>query len=128
MKTASYKLLGFLSLALGIVGAFLPVLPTTCFILLSAWCFTKSSPKWHKRLLDNPVFGESLRHWETHRCIPAKARFIAIGSMLTGGGISLLFINSIVLQGILVLLIAIGIYSVQSIKQCQLTYQDQQSS
>lgn len=120
IKTAYYKSLGFLSLSMGILGAFLPVLPTTCFILLAAWCFAKSSPKWHQRLLDNPVFGKSLTHWEAHRCIPAKARLVAISSMLISGGISLLFLTNIFLQGLLILLIGAGIYSVQSIKQCRL--------
>ncbi len=117
MKTTSYKLLGLISLSLGFIGAFLPVLPTTCFVLLAAWCFAKSSPKWHQRLLDSPLFGESLKHWETHRCIPPKARFFAISSMLTFGGISLLLIDNLLLQSLLVLLIGIGIGSVQYFKQ-----------
>ncbi len=121
MKTTSYKLLGLLSLSLGFIGAFLPVMPTTCFVILAAWCFSKSSPKWHQRLLNNPLFGESLKHWETHRCIPPKARFFAISSMVVFGGLSLLFIDDLLLQGLLVVLIGIGIYSVQHFKQDQLT-------
>jgi len=120
MKITSYKLFGLLSLSLGFIGAFLPVMPTTCFVLLAAWCFSKSSPKWHQRLLNNPLFGDSLKHWETHRSIPPKARFFAISSMATFGGISLLFIDNPLLQGLLVGLIGIGIYSVQYFKQARL--------
>ena len=121
MKTVSYKLLGLLSLCLGIIGAFLPVMPTTCFVLLAAWCFAKSSPKWHQHLLNSPLFGETIKQWEAHRYIPPKARFCAIGSMLAFGGISLTFIDSMPLQILLLILIGIGIYSVQYFKQRQLT-------
>lgn len=77
-----------MSLALGIIGAFLPVLPTTPFLLLSAWCFLKSSPKAHQWLYRQPVLGKSLRDWERNKSIAKSTKVIAI-SMIT---LSLVFI------------------------------------
>ncbi len=122
MNKLHYKLLGLLSLGIGIIGAFLPLLPTTCFVLLAAWCFAKSSPKWHQRLLDNHIFGETIRHWEQHRCMPSKAKKIASLSIIVSGGISLWLLNNLWLQAILISLLLIGLYSIHSIKHCRLHY------
>lgn len=70
--------LGWLSFALGVIGAFLPVLPTTPFLILSAYLFSKSSAKLHSWLLDLPTFGPMIRDWETKRVIRPKAKFYAL--------------------------------------------------
>lgn len=70
--------LGFISLALGIIGAFLPVLPTTPFLLLSAWCFLKSSPKAHNWLYQHPMLGRPLRDWEKNKSIARSTKAVAI--------------------------------------------------
>jgi len=97
MKIA-YKIAGILSLTLGIIGAFLPLLPTTCFVLLSAWCFAKSSPKWHQKMRDSRYFGHTIKSWEDHKVIPEKARKIAIGSMLISGTISFILLPGLNLK------------------------------
>jgi len=79
--------LGFLSLALGIIGAFLPLLPTTPFVLLAAWCFLKSSEKTHQWLYQQPALGKILRDWEQYRAIALRTKVIAISMM----ALSLLF-------------------------------------
>ncbi len=112
MKNLHYKIIGIISLIVGIIGAFLPLLPTTCFVLLSAWCFAKSSPEWHARLLNNKLFGQTIRDWETHRCISAKGKIMAISSMLIFGTASFIFIESNILRISLIALLCIGIYSV----------------
>lgn len=124
MKNLHYKLLGFLSLGIGIIGAFLPLLPTTCFVLLAAWCFAKSSPKWHQRLLNNRLLGNSIKQWEQHRCMPSKAKKVAILSMLASGLLSLTFLNSLALQALLITLLLAGAYSICRVKQCKLSYTD----
>ncbi len=82
-----YLLLGFTFVALGFVGAFLPVLPTTPFLILAAACFAKSSPQLENWLLTHDHFGPTLRAWREHRAIPRKAKLIA----LTGMSVSFLW-------------------------------------
>lgn len=117
MKQLQYKVLGVLSLGLGFLGAFLPLLPTTCFVLLAAWCFAKSSPRWHQRLLESKLFGGVIRAWEEERCIPPKARKIAITSMLLFGTLSFWFMDNTLLRVLLVTLIFAGIGSIHYFSQ-----------
>ena len=60
---------GFISLALGIVGIILPLLPTTPFLLLSAYCFSQSSEKFHNYILNNKVFGQYIRDYNEKKGI-----------------------------------------------------------
>ncbi len=69
IKKALYVSAGFLSLGLGLVGLFVPLLPTTCFILLSAYCFSKSSEKFYQKLITHPKFGPVILSWQAYRVI-----------------------------------------------------------
>lgn len=81
---------GFVSLALGFAGAFLPLLPTTPFILLSAWCFAKSSPRWHDYIHTHPEFGPLLRNWLTDRSVSIRHKIVAGAmTMISIAGINL---------------------------------------
>lgn len=73
-----YLGLGWIMVATGIAGAFLPVLPTTPFLLLALWCFTRSSPKLEKWLLEHPRFGKSLREWREKGAIARRAKIAAV--------------------------------------------------
>ena len=86
-----YKAFGFLFLGLGFIGIFLPLLPTTPFVLLAAGCFAKSSEKWHSWLLANRVFGPMIRNWEEHKCVSCNSRRIAVLSVIFFGGYSVMF-------------------------------------
>lgn len=79
---------GILCVVLGFIGAFLPLLPTTPFILLAAYCFVKSSPKAHQWLYRQPVIGKALINWEKNKSISRKTKFLAIAMIMT----SLIFI------------------------------------
>lgn len=79
---------GFLSLGLGALGAVLPVLPTTPFILLAAACFARGSDRWHDWLRSHPRFGFLVRDWEEHRAIRTSAKRTAIIAMTVAGTIS----------------------------------------
>ncbi|WP_116474520.1 YbaN family protein [Zobellella maritima] len=69
-----FALLGSLSLGLGVLGAFLPVLPTTPFVLLSAFLFGKSSPRVHSWLLHHPWFGGMIQDWQQCRGLRPRVR------------------------------------------------------
>lgn len=76
------KMVGIIFVALAFVGVFLPLLPTTPFLLVSAACFAKSSPRMHKMLLDNNVFGPIIYHWQQSRSITLRGKVIALSSMV----------------------------------------------
>ena len=116
----AYRCLGFTALGLGIVGAFLPLLPTTGFILLAAWSFSKSSQKWHTLLLNHQLFGPLIQQWQQQRCIPQKAKILAIASILLSGTYSLWMLNHHLAQTIFVMAMALGIYALATTKKCTL--------
>ena len=76
--------LGYLSLTLGIVGIFLPILPTVPFLILAAYFFSKSSKKLHEWLLNHKTFGPQLRAWEENGAVSKKSKLVATVSILGG--------------------------------------------
>ena len=80
MKIA-LSICGILCVLLGIVGIFLPLLPTTPFLLLASACFARSSTRAHRWLLNHGIFGEYLRNYEAGRGIPARAKVLALVMM-----------------------------------------------
>ncbi|MDH5858760.1 YbaN family protein [Lampropedia aestuarii] len=75
-------ILAICSLGMGIVGVFVPGLPTTVFVLIAAWAAARSSPKLHNWLLQHTLFGPILRNWEAGGFVSAKAKRAAILTML----------------------------------------------
>ena len=71
---------GIICVALGIVGAVLPILPTTPFMLLATFCFAKSSKRLHGWLVNHPRFGPAIKNWHEHGAISKTAK---IGALLT---------------------------------------------
>ena len=79
---------GWLSVALGVIGIFLPVLPTTPFLLLAAACFARSSPRFHRWLVTHPRLGPWIGDYLSGQGIPLKGKVYAIALMWASIGLS----------------------------------------
>lgn len=89
-KRIALIFIGLVSLGLGIVGVFLPLLPTTPFVLVSAVAFANSSERLHQWLIDHDVFGPLIANWQKHGAISRRTKIISILSMAAILAISLL--------------------------------------
>ena len=76
-----YRAIGMAALGLGIAGAFVPLLPTTVFLIVAAWAFGKSAPKLRARLYAHKRFGPTLRAWDERGAIPPRAKVAALLGM-----------------------------------------------
>ncbi len=86
MKRILFFIGGMIAFGLGALGAVLPLLPTTPFILLSAFCFANSSQRFHAWLHRHPYFGKIIQDWKKHRSIPAKAKYLSLVMMIISLG------------------------------------------
>ena len=80
MRRTLYLVAGFLSLSLGALAIFLPLLPTVPFMILAAFCFARSSPALEARLLDHPHFGPHIRRWRDKGAISRRGKRAALGA------------------------------------------------
>ncbi|MDR2859761.1 MAG: YbaN family protein [Mediterranea sp.] len=100
---------GFISLALGLVGIFIPLLPTTPFLLLSAWLFAKSSERWHRWLLQHKRLGKYIRQFQEDKSIPLRIKIIAISMLWVTILFSVIVVVKTLWLKMLLLTIAIGV-------------------
>lgn len=80
--------IGTLALTVGVIGAFVPVLPTTPFLLVAAACYARASPSLYRRLAHSSTFGPGIREWRRHRSIPWRTKLFAIFLMSVSIAIS----------------------------------------
>lgn len=103
-------IVGCISLALGVTGMFLPMLPTTPFLLLSAAVWVKASPELYQWLLNHKVFGEYIRNFREHRAIPLRVKIISVSTVwLTIGYCIFAVVDKWWWAQVLMTLLAIGI-------------------
>jgi uncharacterized membrane protein YbaN (DUF454 family) len=86
-----YATLGTLFLVTGIIGIFLPILPTTPFLLLATACYARSSRRFYNWLMNHPVFGPMIVEWRTYKSIPWRIKLVAMVTMFLTFGSSIVF-------------------------------------
>jgi hypothetical protein len=101
--------LGMLSAVLGIAGIFLPLLPTTPFLLLATFCFARSSPRLYRRLVGNRWFGTYLRNYRERRGIPLRIKVLAISSLWITIAVSAIWATDHPAVRILLLAVAVAV-------------------
>ncbi len=107
MKLA-YNVIGILAIALGVLGIFLPLLPTTPFLLLAAWCFARGSSTMHQWLMTHRLFGDYLRNYGEGRGIPLRAKIVALVMMWSSLGYAAWRFDSVWLK-LALLVVGIGV-------------------
>ena len=90
MRRIIYLSIGWLAVGCGVLGTFLPIIPTVPFLLIAVWAFGRSSDHLRERLLSNPVFGPDIRRWQEQGAIRRPAKFLAVGMMAASVGIAAL--------------------------------------
>jgi uncharacterized membrane protein YbaN (DUF454 family) len=98
---AVFLVLGHLCVGLGVIGVFLPVMPTTVFLLGAAACYARASAGFYNRLLNNRVFGPIIADWRHYRSMTWKAKAYAVGFVWVGIGISVVLVPMVWLRVVL---------------------------
>jgi len=86
-------ILGWLFVILGAIGAILPILPTTPFLIVALALFSKSSPRFHQMLLNNPWFGNTLKQWEANKTLSRTTKYKATGLIVITFSISIAILS-----------------------------------
>ncbi|WP_282609798.1 YbaN family protein [Pelagibius sp. Alg239-R121] len=109
-----WRVAGLISLVLGIIGIFLPLLPTTPFVLLSAFCFSRGSQRLHDWLLTHPRLGPPILEWRDHGAISKRAKWLAAIAMILAFVVALLGgapKEALVIQVVVLLGVAVFIFT-----------------
>lgn len=88
-----WRALALLMLGLGVLGVVLPVLPTTPFLLVSAWAASRGWPAFERWLLAHPRLGPPVRRWREHGAVPRRAKWVASIMMVLSAGVLQLFVG-----------------------------------
>ena len=109
--------LGTVMVGLGVIGIFLPILPTTCFLLGAAACYGRSSERFYEWLFSNRLFGDYLRTYRDDRAMPGKIKYGSIVLLWVSIGISaLVFVDLLWLKALLALIAVLVTIHVGSLR------------
>lgn len=100
---------GSLCVALGVLGMVLPLLPTTVFLLLAAWCFSRSSSRFHEWLLNNRLLGGYISAYHEGRGMTLRDKWITLATLWVSIGITAVFFVDVLWVRLLLLAIATGV-------------------
>jgi hypothetical protein len=100
---------GWIALALGVVGLFLPVLPTAPFVLLAAACFARSSERLHDWLIEHPVFGAHIESYLAGKGLHRRTKAIALATLWVSVGVSALLLVPFLIVDLALVLIATAV-------------------
>ena len=113
-----FVILGWLFTLLGFLGVILPILPTTPFLIIALVFFSKSSPRFHRMLLNHRWFGPALKQWEDQKTLSRKTKYKALVLIIITFSISVaIFNNNIQLQLSLVGLAIVLVFFIWRIKE-----------
>ncbi|MBO0333374.1 YbaN family protein [Sneathiella sp. CAU 1612] len=102
-------LIGWLFVFIGGIGIFLPVLPTTPFLLISLWAFSQSSERFHDWLYNHRIFGPPLQDWSKYGVIPLRAKIVALATMAISATLVIIYSSTPwYALGAMILLMGIG--------------------
>lgn len=103
--------LGWLAVAVGFVGIVVPGLPSTSFFILAAWCFSRSSPRFERWVLQLPTIGPMVRDYRAGLGMPRRAKVFAL-TMMCGFGLTSVWLlrDKPVIAGLVLALIAVGVW------------------
>lgn len=104
-----YMGIGSVFVGAGVIGIFVPLWPTTIFLILAAACYGRSSPRAYRWLTTNRLFGSYLRNYQEHKGATLRAKIISITSLWLGIGSTIVFVPTPVWVNLILLGIAIGV-------------------
>lgn len=111
MKNTILLIIGLISFTLGAIGVFVPVLPTTPFVLLAGGCFSISSPRLSAWLKKSKFFGSYIENYENNTGIPKKVKIKAIVTVWAGIILSMFLIQEMIINSILLIIaVCVSIY------------------
>jgi len=111
LKHAIYASLAAVSFALGVIGLFLPVMPTTGFMLLAVWLASRGSPRFAHWIRRHPRFGPPILAWEDERAIPRHAKWMAATMLVVSSLVIGFTVGALVVRlGLIVGLFALGLW------------------
>jgi uncharacterized membrane protein YbaN (DUF454 family) len=109
MRRGVYFSIGAVSVVLGVIGIFVPLWPTTCFLLLAGWCFARSSRRAERWLHENRLFGRYLKDYREHGVISPRVRRTSVMTLWLFITISGVLLASRLWAVALLLLVAVAV-------------------